>query len=104
MYDENQHPRDRLGAAAGLITPVSPIEGALSGLGKEISALEEYVGQLRQRASKVATPMPPPMLCGKAESQPTGPHSPAWHSITEAKDRITSIGADIRELTSRLET
>lgn len=103
MYDEvPSSPKNyRLGETA---MPVSPIEGALAELGKEISALEEYVGLLRARASRVATPAPPSMPCGKAECQSTGPHSATWHSITEAKERITSIGADIRELTSRLET
>ncbi len=91
-------------ATSALIAPASPIESALSALGEEISALEKYVSQLRARASKVATPPPPSMPCGKAECASTGPHSQTWHSITDAKARIASIGDDIRELTSRLET
>jgi hypothetical protein len=97
MYDENQK-------TSGAITTLSPIESALSGLGKEISVLEEALSLLRSRVSGVAKPATPPMPCIKADSQPTGPHSPAWHSITESKDRITSICADIRELTGRIES
>lgn len=108
MYEElpaacgfHQMESSRLGDAA---MPVSPIEGALAELGKEISALEDFVGKLRARASKVSTPQPPNMPCPEAKEADTGPHSETWHSIRESRQRIASISTDIRELTARLET
>lgn len=103
MYDESQKQSlmDRLGSPA---QPVSPIESAFAGLQREINVLEESVNSLLSRTSKVSTPPPPPMPCKETAGHATGPHSATWHSINEASHRITTISADIRELTSRLET
>lgn len=100
MYDKLPMEGPRLGAPA---MPSSPIENALAELGKTLSDLEESVSRLHARASKVAVP-PKPMPCTEGKDSDTGPHSETWHGITEARQRISSISADIRELTSRLET
>lgn len=101
MYDANPM-NDILPCTTAIAE--SPIEIALVELGKELSDLEESVSRLHSRVSKVATPPLPPMPVAGGKEEKTVPHSQMWHGIREARQRIAFISADIRELTSRLET
>lgn len=103
MYEEASA-KQAAWMASAPISDVRPIEGALADLHQNINSLEESLEKLRARVGTVLGPITPQPCGNKSECSPTPSRSTTWSTINAASDRITSISADIRELTSRLET
>lgn len=100
MYDESAKTPDWMNDPA---IPASPIEVALAALHQNINVLEECVNKLRSKASSVIGPAPP-MPSGDKGSTVQQQRSKTWHSIDSASERIDLLSAEVRALTSCLET